>query len=490
VNTAVDSIFDSFGIDDVVLERVLDSALSRGGSFADVFFEHRLGATVGLEDGQVNRASSRVALGAGIRVVVGDQTGFAFSEDLSLEALLKAARTAAAVAASTGVSVPARYPAQPIANRYPVVEPFGEVGIDRKIPMLNRVDERCRELDGRVDRVTVVYTGSERQVLLATSAGERYLDRRPLTKLAIQIGAVEGDHRESNGASASARAGLDWHTATRVEALCQSAVERTTVLFESELPPAGEMPVVLAAGSSGILLHEAIGHGMEADYCRQGVSIFADRVGERVAEPYVTIVDDGTHPGRRGSLNVDDEGTPVEQTVLVEGGILRSTLHDRISATYYGVQPTGNGRRQSYRYPPLPRMRNTYMLPGPHTRGEIIASVERGILAETFTNGQVEIGAGDFTFYIKTGYLIEGGRLTAPIKDANIIGNGPEILGRVAMVADDLELDDGGWTCGKQGQSVPVGLGMPTVLVSAITVGGMGAARTGPSNGRGHRDAL
>ena len=232
------------------------------------------------------------------------------------------------------------------------------------------------------------------------------------------------------------------------------------------------MPVVLAAGSSGILLHEAIGHGMEADFNRKGTSIFADRIGEDVAIDDVTIIDSGLHAEQRGSINIDDEGQPSKETVLVERGVLRSYMHDRISARHYGIEPTGSGRRQSFRHVPLPRMRNTYMLPGPHTRDDIIGSVERGIYCVSFVNGQVSIGAGDYTFYVKNGYLIEGGRLTQPIKDVNIIGNGPESLSRITMVGDDFEMDSTGWNCGKDGQSVPVSLGMPTVLVSGIVVGG------------------
>jgi TldD protein len=249
-------------------------------------------------------------------------------------------------------------------------------------------------------------------------------------------------------------------------------VKNTVVLFESAQAPAGEMPVVLAAGSSGILLHEAIGHGMEADFNRKGVSIYADKIGKPIAKPFVNIVDDGTQAHARGSINVDDEGTVAGRTQLVEGGVLATYLHDRISAGHYGVKPTGNGRRESYQHAPIPRMRSTYMLPGPHKTEEIIASVKNGIYCSRFTNGQVQIGAGDFTFYVKNGRLIEDGKLTRPIKDVNIIGNGPKVLELVDMVADDLEIDEGGWTCGKDGQRVPVSQGIPTVRVASITVGG------------------
>jgi len=243
-------------------------------------------------------------------------------------------------------------------------------------------------------------------------------------------------------------------------------------LFEAQPAPAGEMPVVLAAGSSGILLHEAIGHGMEADFNRKGTSIFADKIGKAVAKPFVSIVDDGTIDRARGAINVDDEGNVAGKTNLVEGGVLTTFLHDEISAKHYGVKPTGSGRRESYKHAPMPRMRATYMLPGPHKKDEIIASVKKGIYCSNFSNGQVKIGAGDFTFYVKNGFLIEDGKLTKPIKDVNIIGNGPKVLEKIDMVSDDLVIDEGGWTCGKDGQSVPVSQGMPTVRVSSITVGG------------------
>jgi TldD protein len=249
-------------------------------------------------------------------------------------------------------------------------------------------------------------------------------------------------------------------------------VSKTMILFDAVQPPAGEMPVVMAAGAAGILLHEAIGHGMEADFNRKNVSIYSDKIGKPVAKPFVSIVDEGTQEGARGALNVDDEGNAVGRTMLVEKGTLTSYLHDSISAKHYGVKPTGNGRRQGYEHVPMPRMRSTYMLPGPHKHDEIVKSVKKGIYCENFSNGQVSIGAGDFTFYVKNGYLIENGELTKPIKDVNIIGNGPKVLELIDMVADDLKIDEGGWTCGKDGQSVPVSQGLPTVRVSAITVGG------------------
>jgi len=465
--------FAHFGIDEAIVGQVMTRALSRGGEFADLFFQHAVGTWIGLEDGAVNRAYGQVDLGVGIRVVVGDQTGYAFTEDLAIEAMLRAADTAAGIAAAAAGSAPEAYIAGEVADHYAIELPWASVGADRKIPLLDRLNERCFALDERIQKVSVFYQDEDSHILVVTSDGTWFADYQPMTRMTVSCTAEQGGERQSNGANIAARRGVDYYDQARLDDLAKRSVDRTVLLFDAVRPPAGEFPVVLAAGSSGILLHEAIGHGMEADFNRKGISIFAEKIGKKVAEPFVSIVDNGTNPHLRGSINIDDEGNPVQETLLVEDGFLRSYLHDRISARHYGLEPTGNGRRQSFRHPPQPRMRNTYMLPGPHTRDEIIAAVDRGILAETFTNGQVQIGAGDFTFYIKTGYLIEGGKITTPIKDVNIIGKGPEVLRRITMVGDDLLLDDAGWTCGKGGQSVPVGLGLPTTLVSGINVGGV-----------------
>jgi TldD protein len=297
-------------------------------------------------------------------------------------------------------------------------------------------------------------------------------DVQPMTSLYVSCVAEQDGRREQGGYNVAARSDLGFYSPDRIGRVVKEAVDRTVILFEAVPAPAGEMTVVLAAGSSGILLHEAIGHGMEADFNRKGVSIYSDKIGKPIAKPFVNIVDEGTQEGARGAINVDDEGNAAGRTMLVQDGVLATYLHDTISARHYKVAPTGNGRRESYQYAPMPRMRSTYMLPGPHKREEIIASVKRGIYCCNFTNGQVQIGAGDFTFYVKNGYMIEDGKLTRPIKDVNIIGNGPKVLEKVDMVSDDLAIDEGGWTCGKDGQSVPVSQGMPTVRVASITVGG------------------
>jgi len=459
-----------------LIQETLAAALSRGGDFADLFFQHRTASSLGLEDGAVNRAYGSAQLGVGVRVVKGDQTGYGYTEDLSLPALLACARTAAAVADGPARPGPAAlHVGGRLPDRYPLARPWEDVRPEEKLPILAALNEKAFAADPRVRKVNLYLRDEAGAILVAGSDGRIVEDRQPMTLLYLSVLAEDGGRREQNGYNVAGRAGFEFYTPDRLDRVVREAVARTAILFEAGSPPAGEMPVVLAAGSSGILLHEAIGHGMEADFNRKGVSIYADRIGKRIAQPFVHIVDDAANAGARGAINVDDEGNAAGTTRLVEGGVLATYLHDAISARHYGVQPTGNGRRESYRHPPLPRMRSTYMLPGPHRTEEIIRSVKRGIYCQNFSNGQVNIGAGDFTFYVKNGFLIEDGKLTRPVKDVNIIGNGPQALERVDMVSDDLAIDEGGWTCGKDGQSVPVSQGLPTVRVSSMTVGGRGS---------------
>jgi TldD protein len=467
--------FDRFGVTERTLREALSAALSRGGDFADVFFQHRVETDLALEDGEVNRGFASVELGVGVRVVKGDQTGYGYTEDLSLPAIVAAARTAATIADGAAVDAPARLHLAPrLGGRYPAILPGEGEGVATRLPILEAINARLLAADPSVRKVNVHLHDETGAVLVADSSGRVVEDLQPMALLSASILAERGGRREQNGYNVAGRAGGDFYSKERIDRLVTEAWARTAILFDADQPPAGEMPVVLAAGSSGILLHEAIGHGMEADFNRKGISIYADKMGKHVAAPFVSIVDDGTEPGARGSIHVDDEGNPAGRTVLVENGVLASYLHDAISARHYRVAPTGNGRRESYRYPPLPRMRSTYMLPGPHEKEEIIRSVKRGIYCQTFSNGQVQIGAGDFTFFVKNGWLIEDGKLTRPIKDVNLIGNGPKALEKVDMVSNDLAVDEGGWTCGKDGQSVPVSQGLPTVRVSSMTVGGRG----------------
>lgn len=463
-----------FGIDDGVIRRVMAELTARGADFADLYFQHTRANAISLEDGVINRASTSVDQGVGLRVVVGDQIGYAFTEDLGLESMLAAARTAAAIAGGAPVPAPERFTVVDPGAFYRTAVPWDAVGVAEKLPLIEKTAARARALEPAVDKVTVSWQDHDERVLIATLDGKIVTDRRPMSRLWVTVTAKKGDQTQSNGSNLAGRHGLEWYTDERVDLVTKQAIDRTMILFDAVRPPAGELPVVLGAGASGILLHEAIGHGMEADFNRKGTSIYADLMGKPVAPDFVTIVDDGTLPGERGSLNTDDEGHDTERTLLVANGVLNSYLHDAISAKHYGVKPTGSGRRESFRHPILPRMRATFMEAGPHTRDEMVASITgTGIIAETYTNGQVQIGAGDYTFYVKNGWLVEGGKITAPIKDVNIIGNGPETLKRVVMVGDDPTLDTGGWTCGKDGQSVPVSQGMPSVLVSKLTVGGV-----------------
>ncbi|MBI2839542.1 MAG: TldD/PmbA family protein [Acidobacteria bacterium] len=466
-------LFARFGIDESILRQVMVAALERGGDFCDLYFQHTISSYIGLEDKIVNQAYTSVDLGVGIRVVKGDQTGFSFTEDLSVPAMRDAARTAAAIAEGPAGKAPTSFTHQKLPNHYVINTGWENVSADRKVPFLQKLNDLIFAGDKRIIKASAALMDDTSFVLLASSDGLITYDYQPMAQLRASCSAEQDGRRENSYADLCGREGIEFFTAERVKTIAADAVRRTVSLFDATKPEGGEMEVVLEAGSSGILLHEAIGHGMEADFNRKGISIFADKIGKPVAEKFVTIVDDGTNPNVRGSLNVDDEGNGTQRTYLVQDGVLASYMHDRISASHYKVQPTGNGRRESFRFAPMPRMRNTYMLPGPHKRDEIIASVKKGILAEMFTNGQVFIGAGDFTFYVKSGYLIENGKLTRPVKDINIIGNGPEVLRKVVMVADDFKMADGGWTCGKDGQGVPVSMGLPTVKVSSITVGGV-----------------
>ena len=469
--------FETLGVTAEVLRSVMTEALSRGGDNCDLYFEHSSSTSILLTDGKVNQASTHVSLGMGVRVRAGDQVGYAYSEHLDADALRNAARTAAGIAQSATPQKVATPIAISIPNHYPVAQSWDDVNIGERVKMVRAWEQAAFARDERVQRVEVSLSDAAKIVMIVRPDGRLVEDWRPMTRASIRC-TVEGPGpdgtviRESGGFNIAGRAGLEYFDEHRVELLVSEAVDRTTFLLGAISPQPGEMPVVLAAGPSAILLHEAIGHGMEADFNRKRISIYADKLNKVIANERVTIVDDGTLPGARGSINVDDEGNHTERTVLVENGVLRSYMHDELSAKHYGIQPTGSGRRQSFRHAPMPRMRSTIMEPGPHDPSEIIESVEKGIYCVTFSNGAVHIGGGDFSFYMKTGFLIENGKLGAPIKDVNIIGNGPEALSRIDMVGNDLAVDEGGWTCGKDGQSVPVSQGMPTVRVSSLVVGG------------------
>jgi len=470
--TPENPFMDWFGVDEATTARVMAELTANGADAADLYYQHSRTNYLTLEDGIVSSASSTIQQGVGLRVVIGDQTGYAFSEDLTLQSMLAAAKTAAAIASGSQVIAPQAFNALGMGDLYKTSVPWSDVGIDQKLPLMKFVEAKAKSLDESVDKVAVYWADQDERVMIATLDGKLVTDHRPMTRVTVTVTAKKGDEVQSGFSNIAAREEFGWYSEERLTTMVQEAVDRTMILFDARRPPAGEMPVILASGASGILLHEAIGHGMEADFNRKGVSIYSDMIGKKVAEPFVTVVDQATIPRERGALNYDDEGNRAGRTVLVENGVLKSYLHDGISASQYDLKPTGSGRRQSYRYAPMPRMSCTFMEDGPHTKEEIIAAVDHGIICETYTNGQVQIGAGDYTFYVKNGWLVENGKVTAPIKDVNIIGNGPESLKRITMVANDARLDTGGWTCGKNGQSVPVSQGIPTVLVSKMTVGG------------------
>lgn len=461
-----------FGVDQATTARVMSELTAGGADAADLYFQHTRTNRLTLEDGIVSSASSNIEQGVGLRVVIGEQTGYAFTEDLTQPSMLAAARTASAIASGGSVVAPQSFAPLGAGDLYTTSVPWSDVGIEQKLPVLKFVEEKAKAMDPAIEKVAVYWGDGDERVMIATLDGKLVTDHRPMARITVVVTARKGEEVQTGYSNIAAREEFNWYTEERLMTMIKEAVDRTMIQFEARRPPAGEMPVILASGASGILLHEAIGHGMEADFNRKGTSIYSDMIGKKVAEPFVTIVDEATIPRERGALNYDDEGNKAGKTVLVEDGILKSYLHDQISAKQYGLKPTGSGRRESYKYAPMPRMSCTFMEDGPHTKEEIIAAVDHGIICETYTNGQVQIGAGDYTFYVKNGWLVENGKVTAPIKDVNIIGNGPESLKRITMVANDARLDTGGWTCGKDGQSVPVSQGIPTVLVSNMTVGG------------------
>ncbi len=470
-----ESYMKHFEVDPRLLNKVISAAMEKGADYADLFFEHTMNNTAALEDNQVNSAYSNVAYGVGIRVLKGDQTGYAYSENITGEAMLKAARTAANIASGSSATAPIDIKEFNPPNYYAVKTSWEEISIKDKIPYMKRLNDNVFAADKRVSKVNVYFNDSTSYILFYNTQGVLSWDYRPMVSFQAVCIMEENGKTENFYVGRSFRKGAECIDNDLVDTISRELVEKTSLLFTATKPKAGEMEVVMAAGESGILLHEAMGHSFEADFNRKNQSIFSDKMGKKIAEDFVTIKDDGTMPGRRGSINFDDDGNSSASTALVQNGTLTSYLHDRISAGYYKCDPTGNGRRQSFRHFPIPRMRTTYMDNGPHKKEEIIASVKNGIYVETFSNGQVNIGPGDFTFFVKLGYLIENGKMTRPIKDINIIGNGPQALADIVMVADDLRISEGTWTCGKDGQGAPVSMGLPTVKIKKLTVGGINA---------------
>lgn len=472
-NIKLKNLFNLFEIDNNLISKTISTALEKGGDYCDLYFQNRTVNYIALEDKSVNRAHTNIDFGVGIRVIKGAQTGYSFTEEISPKSMKLAAQTAANIANETKKISPYELKIHKIPDYYPIKTQWEHVNIEQKIPILKTINEKTFSLDKRVIKSNIMFMDESNCILIASSDGRISFDFQPMATIAASCTAEQKGKKEQNSFSISGREDINFFTPSILEHLAKETVNQTVKLFDAIKPKPGEMEIVMASGSSGILLHEAIGHGMEADFNRKKTSIFSDKINKQVAEKFVSIVDDGTIPHIRGSINMDDENIDTEKTFLVKNGILKSYLYDRINAKYFKVKPTGNGRRQSFRYAPIPRMRNTYMLPGPHKKEEIIRSVKQGLYAESFSNGQVLIGAGDFTFYVKSGFLIENGKLTFPVKDINIIGNGPDVLSNVVMVGCDFKMAEGAWTCGKDGQNVPVSMGLPTIKVSSITVGGV-----------------
>ena len=463
-----------FGVCEQQLRDLVNEGLRSGGSWCDLFFEDTITSELVLRDGEVNSGGSHEDYGCGIRVLSGEKTGYAYAETTEYTELLKAARSAASIAdgKASGDHSSVGTKRSDGAGFYTIRKDWREMPAAEGVPVLRKLDSAIRSRDSRVIKVIAILSSQTSEILMYNSLDELCCDTRPMGSLAATVVFSQGGQTENKTVSRSFRMGAEMISDALIEELADMAVDGIDARFEARRPKGGAMPVVMAAGASGILLHEAMGHAFEADFNRKGQSVFADKMGKRVAKAGINILDDATIPGNRGSINFDDEGVPGQKTYMVRDGILTSFLHDRISADFFGVSPTGNGRRESFRYNPIPRMRCTYMESGSDgSLEDLIGSVKKGIFVKEFSNGQVKIGEGDFTFFVKAGWTIVNGRLDMPVKDINIIGNGPRALADISAVAGDLRIDDGTWTCGKE-QSVAVSCGIPSVLVSKLTVGG------------------
>ncbi len=475
IQLAQQSLWQPTGLVEQDISRTLGRIMVPGVDYADLYFQYTRHESWSLDEGTVKSGNYNIDQGVGVRAVAGEKTGFAYSDEITGPALHDAAGAARAIATgssrSGAVAVRRKDGLTPL---YQPLDPLDTLTESAKVDLLRNTEQLARELDPRVIQVMVSLAGVHDTVLVARSDGVMAADVRPLVRLNVTVVAEQDGRRERGSAGGGGRFGMDWFLeADRAAEYARMAVRQALVNLEARDAPAGDMAVVLGPGWPGILLHEAIGHGLEGDFNRKGTSAFSGRIGERVASEQCTVVDDGTIPDRRGSMTIDDEGEPGQNTVLIENGILKEYMQDQMNARLMGMRPTGNGRRESYAHLPMPRMTNTYMLAGEHDPGEIIASVDKGVYAVNFDGGQVDITSGKFVFSASEAYLIENGRVTSPIKGVTLIGNGPEVLTRVSMVGNDLELDTGVGTCGKEGQSVPVGVGQPTMRIDRLTVGGV-----------------
>ncbi len=473
MTTARELILAPSGLDELRLHQALGTVLGAAVDSADLYFQLAREEHWTLEDGIVKDGSHGIAQGVGVRAMAGERTGFAYSDEVVPTALLDAAKAARAIARGSGQGEVQAWNARAGHTLYLPDDPIAALADADKVALLEQVDRDTRALDPRVKQVVASLAAVHEVILIAASDGTLAADIRPLVRMNVSVIVEQDGRREQGYAGAGGRYSLDeFRKGNQPMRLAREAVRQATVNLDAVPAPAGTMTVVLGPGWPGVLLHEAIGHGLEGDFNRRGTSAFAGKLGQRVASPLCTVVDDGTLARRRGSLGVDDEGTPTSRTTLIENGVLTGYLQDKLNARLMGMAPTGNGRRESFAHATLPRMTNTYMLAGPHEPEEIIRSVERGIYAVNFGGGQVDITSGKFVFSASEAYLIEKGRITAPVKGATLIGNGPDVLTRVSMVGNDLALDEGVGNCGKEGQTVPVGVGQPTLRIDGLTVGG------------------
>lgn len=477
IKIAQTHLLEPTGLTDAILMKLMSGVMANAVDAADLYFQTTTSESWFLEDGKVKEGSFDVDQGMGVRAVSGEKTGFAYTDDLMLPALESAANAARSIAkqgdnAQVKIWTPTRG-----LDLYQPIKPQATLSSDEKVKLLQDMDAYARSRDPKIKQVFVSLAGVHDIVLIVNNEGQMSADIRPLVRLNVQVIAEKDGRRETGSCGGGGRFGFEYFMeAGRAHEYVDAAVKQALTNLEADPAPAGEMTVVLGPGWPGVLLHEAIGHGLEGDFNRKGTSAFTGKIGQRVAAPGVTVVDDGTIENRRGSLNIDDEGTPTECTVLIEDGILKNYMQDKLNAKLMKMQPTGNGRRESYASTPLPRMTNTYMLAGQHDPQEIIQSVKKGLYAVNFGGGQVDITSGKFVFSASEAYLIEDGKVTKPVRGATLIGNGPDVLTRVSMIGNDLELDKGVGTCGKDGQQVPVGVGQPTMRIDGLTVGGTEAA--------------
>jgi TldD protein len=471
---AIQFFFERFGLTFGDIDKLLATALARGGDYADLYIEYRLSNSVNIEEQIVKSASKSLSQGVGVRVIIGDKTGYAYTDEIAFDSIRRAAETASHIARSgAGLDVIGVNATPNRMNLYPVEVPVSSVELNRKIDLIRRGDLCARQFDRRIREVQSSISDEMKYVMIASSDGRLTGDVQPLARFAISCIADDDGNLQVGRSGGGGRVGIDFFERELTpEYFGREAARQAIIQLDAIDAPAGKMEVVLGPGWPGILLHEAVGHGLEADFNRKQTSAFSGLIGQRVASELCTVVDDGTIPDRRGSLNIDDEGEPTTKTVLIENGILRAYLSDYLNAGLMKSARTGNGRRQSYKHIPLPRMTNTFMLAGPDTKEDIIRSVKRGLYAVQFGGGQVDITSGEFAFSASEAYLIEDGQITAPVKGATLRGSGPESLKHVTAVGNDLELDQGVGVCGKDGQSVPVGVGLPTIKISEMTVGG------------------